>query len=127
MINGYTEGGTEDKVVKGLYCVGRIYHSNMAITRFNLKGRGADPAEQKKKRGWGCAVYRGSRAKGVGLCSRNLTGGRLSDGCAPPLRNRNSNPREGGHHSPIITYSSDYYTATLLRAPLSQQQTGSRK
>ncbi|GFS60515.1 hypothetical protein TNIN_357971 [Trichonephila inaurata madagascariensis] len=27
-------------------------------------------------------VYRGSRAKGVGLCSRNLTGGRLTDGCA---------------------------------------------
>ncbi|GIY16761.1 hypothetical protein CDAR_558091 [Caerostris darwini] len=78
---------------------------------------GRTPQSRRGEGREGGAVYRGSRAKGVGLCSRNLTGGRLSDGCAPPLRNRNSNPREGGHHSPIITYSLRLLHGDAIKGP----------
>ncbi|GFT80096.1 hypothetical protein NPIL_188601 [Nephila pilipes] len=85
------------------YCKNRIIKFPLVVW--------ADPSSSLSSRSG--LVYRGSRAKGVGLCSRNLTGGRLTDGCASLtqpgyiLRNRNSNPEEkkGGHHLPIITYS----------------------
>ncbi|GIX81687.1 hypothetical protein CEXT_15271 [Caerostris extrusa] len=67
--------------------------------------QGGPRRAEEEEGGGGCAVYRGSRAKGVGLCSRNLTGGRLSDGCAPPLRNRIPIPEKAATIHPLLLLS----------------------